>query len=68
MEELKVCPICQTPVFNIADVDTEPVYGCDNCKRQWLNHDGMWVSKARPVKLKREPRINDSLDDFLEPI
>lgn len=64
MEKLKECPVCHKPVHEIEENE----FGCDQCKRVWLPHDGMWVSKARTVRLTREPKVGDSPDDFLEPI
>lgn len=63
MQEFSMCPVCQTPVFEIAENE----FGCDECKRIWIPLDGMWVSKARKVILKREPRVGDRPSDFLEP-
>ena len=63
MQKLNMCPVCQTPVFEIGENE----FGCDSCKRVWVPHDDMWVSKARKVILKREPRVGDKPSDFLEP-
>lgn len=64
MNKLETCPVCQLPVYEIE----EETFGCDSCKRVWVPHDDMWVSKVRKVKLIREPRVGDKPSDFLEPL
>lgn len=63
-DNLGMCPVCQTPVFEIGEGE----FGCDSCKRVWVYHDGMWVSKARKVRIIKEPKVGDKPSDFLEPL
>lgn len=65
--DLKECPLCNNKVHEFGE--DHPEYGCEGCKRIWIfSNDGMWVSKARKVKVIREPKAGDSIDDFLEEI
>lgn len=65
MVKLERCPVCQVAVHEIEEKE----FGCENCGRVWVyTQDEMWVSKVRKVRLKREPRVGDSPNDFLEPI
>lgn len=48
-KEPTVCFMCQGKLHQIEDGE----FGCDDCKRIWVNKNGDWMSLPRRVKLSK---------------